>query len=267
MDGPHVENAALERMRAGEVALGLVVRLARSGEIAAIAKASGHDFLFIDTQHALFSLETIGHIIQAAMGCGMATIVRVPRYDDPDIAKLLDAGACGIIVADVANAEQARRVVETCRFPPLGKRSVQSTYSVAGYRPWPVADLLAEIERKTLVSCMIETMEGVRNLDEIASVDGVDLVHIGCTDLLADMGKPGAFDDPEMLSVVHRVISVCREKGKFAGLGGDRDLERLAGYFEKGLSLYTTQTDITYLIEAASQRVKALRKLSGQGQS
>ena len=73
MEGPHVENAALERMRAGEVTLGLVVRLARSGEIAAIAKASGHDFLFIDTQHALFSLETIGHIAQAAIGCGVAT--------------------------------------------------------------------------------------------------------------------------------------------------------------------------------------------------
>ena len=252
-------------MRAGEVALGLVVRLARSGEIAAIAKASGHDFLFIDTQHALFSLETIGHIIHASLGSGVATIVRVPRFDDPDIAKLLDAGASGIIVADVATAEQARRIVEACRFPPTGKRSVQSTYSVTGYRPYPIAELLQEVERKTLVSCMIETMEGVRNLDEIASVDGVDMIHIGCTDLLADMGKPGRFDDPEMLNVVHRVISVCRDKGKFAGLGGDRDLGRLAGYFAKGLSLYTTQTDITYLIEAASARTRALRQAIGAG--
>jgi 2-keto-3-deoxy-L-rhamnonate aldolase RhmA len=259
MEGPYVENAALARMRAGEVTLGLVVRLARSGEIAAIAKASGHDFLFIDTQHALFSLETIGHIAQAAIGCGVATIVRVPRYDDPDIAKLLDAGVSGIVVADVANADQARKVVETCRFPPLGKRSVQSTYSVTGYRPYPIVELLREIEDKTLVACMIETVEGVENLDAIAAVDGVDVVHLGCTDLLADMGKPGAFDDPELLSVVHRLISVCSANGKFAGLGGDRNLERLAGFIKKGLRFHTTQTDITYLIEGASQRAKALK--------
>ena len=252
-------------MRKDEVALGLVVRLARSGEIASIASASGHDFIFVDTQHALFSLETIGHIAQAAIGSGVATIVRVPRHDDPDIAKLLDAGVSGIVVADVVNAEQARRVVETCRFPPLGKRSVQSTYSVTRYRPHPIADLLRAIERSTLVACMIETMEGVRNLDEIAAVDGVDLIHLGSTDLLADMGKPGAFDDPELLSIMHRLISVCRENGKFAGLGGDRNLERLASFFEKGLRFHTTQTDITYLIEAASQRTKALRHQRAAG--
>lgn len=261
---PHIENTPLERMRSGEITLGLVVRLARSGEIAAIAKASGHDFLFIDTQHALYSLETIGHIIQAAIGCGIATIVRVPRYDDPDIAKLLDAGASGIIVADIANAEQARKVVESCRFPPLGKRSVQSTYPVTRYRPYPIAALLAELERKTLVGCMIETAEGMRNLDDIASMEGVDLVHLGCTDLLADLGRPGAFDDPELIAAVHRIIEVCAANGKFAGLGGDRDIGRLKGYFKRGLRFHTTQTDITYLIEAASQRAKALRDDAGR---
>ena len=259
MGSLHVENAALDRMRAGEVALGLVVRLARSGEIAAIAKASGHDFLFVDTQHALFSVETIGHIARAAQGIDVATIVRVPRYDDPDIGRLLDAGVSGIVVADVASVEQAKQVVAACRFPPLGKRSVQSTYPVTGYMPHPIGDLLAEVERQTLVACMIETMEGVANLEEIAAVEGVDVIHIGCTDILADMGKPGAFDDPELHDIVHRLIDACRRNGKFAGLGGDRSLERLAGYFGKGLQFHTTQTDITYLIEAASQRTRAMR--------
>lgn len=257
---PTIANAALARMRRDEVALGLVVRLARSGEIAAIAQASGHDFIFLDTQHALYSLETMGHIIQAAIGCGVAVIVRVPRYDDPDIAKLLDAGASGIIVADVSNAEEARQVVAACRFPPRGRRSVQSTYSVTRYRPYPVADLIEELERQTLVGCMIESAEGMRNLDAIAGVEGFDLVHFGCTDLLADIGKPGRFDDPELVAAVQRVIDASRANGKFAGLGGDRDIARLAGYFQHGLRLHTTQTDITYLIEAASARAEALRR-------
>lgn len=257
--GPKVENAALDRMRRDEVALGLVVRLARSGEIASIAAASGHDFLFLDTQHALYSLETLGHIIQGALGAGVATIVRVPRHDDPDIAKVLDAGASGIIVADVSDAGQAREVAAACRFPPRGRRSVQSTYPVTRYRRHAIGDLIAEVERQTLVGCMIETAEGLANLDEIAAVDGVDLIHIGCTDLLADLGRAGRFDDPALVAAVHRVIDASRANGKFAGLGGDRDIGRLRGYFARGLRLHTTQTDITYLIEAASARANALR--------
>ncbi len=259
MEQIEISNAALDRMRTGEVALGLVVRLARSGEIARIAKAAGHDFLFIDTQHALFSLETIGHIAQAAIGCGVATLVRVPRHDDPDIAKLLDCGVMGVVVADIANAEEAQRVVETCRFPPRGRRSVQSTYAVTGYRPYPIAELLRELERQTLVACMIETEAGLRNVEAIAAVDGVDVVHIGCTDYLADIGKPGDFDAPELAGAVERLLAACRKHGKFAGLGGDRDLRRVGGYIEQGLRFHTTQTDVTYLIEGAKGRAKALR--------
>lgn len=259
------ENAALARMRNGELALGLVVRAVRSGEIVSIAAASGHDFLFVDTQHALFSLETIGHIAQAALGAGVAAIVRVPRHDDPDIGRLLDAAVSGIIVADVATAEQARAVVAACRFPPLGRRSVQTTWSQVRYRPFPAADLLRALERQTLVGCMIETMEGVENLDAIASVEGVDLIHLGCTDLLADLGRPGAFDDPALAAIVERAVQVCAARGRFLGIGGERDLGRLAALARRGLRFYTTQTDITYLIQAASERTRALRELVAAG--
>ena len=253
-------NPALDRMRAGDVALGLVVRLARSGEIAHIAKASGHDFLFIDTQHALFSLETIGAIALTAQACGVAPLVRVPRFDDPDIARLLDCGVIGVVVADIGSAEEARKVVETCRFPPRGRRSVQTTYAVTGYRAIPTGMLLEELERQTLVACMVETAQGVRNVREIAAVDGVDLVHIGCTDFLADIGKPGDFDAPELAEAVAALLSACREHGKFAGLGGDRNLERVKRNIGEGIRFHTTQTDIAYLIEAARNRASALRQ-------
>ena len=82
---PDIANPVRRRMEAGELALGLIVRLARSGDIARIARATGHDFLFIDVQHAIFSLETIGHIAQAALGCGVAPLVRACSVRDPDI--------------------------------------------------------------------------------------------------------------------------------------------------------------------------------------
>ena len=75
----NLRNPALERMRAGDVALGMVVRLGRSGDIARIAKSTGHDFVFIDSQHSLFSLETIGHITQTALGCGVTQAAKKTR--------------------------------------------------------------------------------------------------------------------------------------------------------------------------------------------
>src|SRR5213080_3028501 len=90
-----LKNPVKERMQAGDVALGMIVRLARSGDIARIAKTTGHDFIFIDRQHSLFTLETVGHIAQAALGCGIATLVRVRSCDAPYTSVVLDTGATG----------------------------------------------------------------------------------------------------------------------------------------------------------------------------
>src|SRR3954466_6781153 len=106
----HVANMALARMKAGNVALGMIVRTVRSGEIALIAKATDHDFIFIDNQHALFDLSTIGQMALTAIGCGVTPLVRVRGFDDPDIGRLLDSGVMGIVVPDVDNAAQAERV-------------------------------------------------------------------------------------------------------------------------------------------------------------
>src|SRR3954466_12481190 len=109
-----LRNPALERMRAGEVALGMLVRLGRSGDIARIARTTGHDFIFIDVQHAIFDLQTIAHIAQAALGCGITAMVRTRGAGDPDTALLLDNGVTGIVVPDVNTAADARKAVETC---------------------------------------------------------------------------------------------------------------------------------------------------------
>ena len=253
-------NPVKERMKAGEVALGLNVRIARSGDIARIAKTTGHDFIFIDVQHSLFSLETIGHIAQAALGCGVAPLARVRSCGDPDTSLLLDNGVTGIVFPDVNTAAQARRAVDACKFAPIGKRSVAGGYPNFDYRPLPLAHSVRALNDSTLVVCMIETREGLANVAEIAAVDGVDVVHVGCNDLLAAMGKPGAFGDPEVVAAVERVIAVAAQHGKFAGLGGERDLERQLGFIKKGVRFVTTQTDMGFLMAEASRRTEQIRK-------
>ncbi|MGD0025386.1 MAG: aldolase/citrate lyase family protein [Xanthobacteraceae bacterium] len=252
-------NPALERMRSGDVALGMVVRLGRSGDIARIAKASGHDFIFVDSQHALYSLETIGHISQTALGCGVTPMVRTRGWDDPNTSLLLDNGVLGIIAPDVSTAAQARAVVDVCKFPPIGKRSVSGGYPMFDFRALPLTESLPALNDKTLVICMIETVEGLANVEQIAAVPGVDVVHIGCNDLLVNMGNPGAFGSPEIMSAIERVIAAANKNGIFAGLGGDRDPKRQAHFIRKGVKFVTTQTDIAMLTAEATRRTEGLR--------
>src|SRR5262249_20391539 len=123
-----VPNPLKDLLKAGKVALGMNVRLARTGDIAGIARTSGHDFIFIDRQHSLFSVESIGNIAQGALACGITPLVRVRSCDDPDTAVLLDNGVMGIVFPDISTAAEARRAVGRAKFPPIGRRSVAGTY-------------------------------------------------------------------------------------------------------------------------------------------
>lgn len=253
-------NPVKDRFQAGDVALGMIVRLARSGDIALIAKTTGHDFVFLDGQHALFSVETIGAIAQVAWASGVAPLVRARNIEDPDIPRLLDNGVMGVVFPDVNTPEQARRAVEICKFAPYGKRSVSGGYSIFEFQAKPLAESTRVLNDTTLVVCMIETREGLENVEAIAAVPGVDVLHLGCNDLLNDMGNPGAFGSPEIMAAIRRMIAACKKHGKWAGLGGDKDLGRQAMLISEGIQFITTQSDVAFLMAEASRRTAELRK-------
>ena len=251
-----------ERMAGGSPVLGLIVRAVRSPRIVPIAAASGHDFLFVDTQHGVFDLETVESIAAAAASSGLAVLVRVGGPDDGDIGRLLDCGAAGIVVPDVETAEQAAEAVSRCRFPPVGRRSVVGggppfgPSAGAGLSP---AEAMAAMDGAVVLACMIESRAGLANLDEIATVDGVDVLHVGCNDLAADLGIPGAYTDPRMVEAIASVVEACRRRGRFAGLGGDRDPARQASWVKAGVRFLTTHSDAGYLTEAARAKTADLR--------
>jgi 2-keto-3-deoxy-L-rhamnonate aldolase RhmA len=260
MAAPVISNPIVDRMKADQPALGMSVRLGRSGDIALIAKTTGHDFLFIDMQHSLFSVETVGHIAQTALACGVSPLARVLGVDDPATPLLLDNGVTGIVFPDVSTAAQARRAVERAKFPPVGKRSVAGGYPQFEFRAVPVAEAVPALNAAALVVVMIETVEGLANVEAIAQVEGVDVIHVGANDLLTAMGKPGKFGDPEIMAAIERVITVARKHGKFAGVGGDRNVERQAGFIRQGARFLTTHSDVAFLMAEASRVTGELRK-------
>jgi 2-keto-3-deoxy-L-rhamnonate aldolase RhmA len=258
-DGFFAGNPALDRMKGGEVAIGMIVRLSRSGEIARIASNAGQDFIFIDMQHAVFSTETVVDIAQTALGCGIAPLVRVRGVTDPNVGVLLDNGVTGIIFPDVNTPEEAQACVSACKFPPIGRRSAAGGYAMFNTATVPLAEAIPAINAATLVVCMIETQQGLANADAIAAVEGVDVLHIGCNDLLIDMGKPGAFTDPALQQGIRSVIAACRKHGKYAGLGGDKDKVRQANYLRDGIRFTTLTSDAGFVAAASAQVVGELR--------
>lgn len=258
-----IPNPVKELLKAGKVALGMNVRLARSGDIARIAKTCGHDFIFIDAQHSLYSVETIGHIAQAALGCGISPLVRVRSVDDPDTQVLLDNGVTGIVFPDVSTAAEARRAVSRARFPPVGKRSAAGAYTILDYRAVPMGQLVRALDDNALVVCMIETREGLENVEEIAAVEGIDVIHVGSNDLLTGLGMPGAFGSPEHIAALDRVISVTKAHGKIPGVGGDRNVARQAEFIRKGARFITTNSEIAFILAEGARVTGELRRALG----
>lgn len=262
-NAPLIKNAVKELFKADKIALGMIARIARSGDIARIAKTTGHDFVFVDGQHALYSVETTGHIAQAALGCGVVPMARVRSCDDPDTQVLLDNGIMGIVFPDINTADEAKRAVNRAKFPPIGKRSVSGSYTMFDFRAVSTGDAVAALNDATLVVCMVETAEGLENVDAIAAVDGVDVVHVGSNDLMTSLGKPGQYGTPTHIQALDKVFAAAKKHGKVAGIGGDRNLERQMEFIRKGARFLTTNSDIAFMTAEASRVTGELRKALG----
>ena len=258
---PVTANHALDKLRNGQLVFGLLVRLNCTIEMARVAEACDHDFLFLDMQHAGMSMETATKVCHAALGTTVTPLVRVPAKQAHEAPRLLDNGAMGIVAPDVETAEEARHLVSVCRFPPLGRRSVAAGYPQFGYEPMPIADACRLHNRNTMLVAMIESGKGVENADEIVAVEGIDVVHVGSNDLLAEMGIPEQIGTERHYELVAKVGGACRAHGRFFGAGGARSPEQQAKMVELGARFMTTNSDLAFLLAAAGERAKFLRSL------
>ncbi len=258
---PVVANHALDKLRNGQFVFGILVRLNCTIEMARVAEACDHDFLFLDMQHGGMSIETAIKVCHAALSTTVTPLVRIPSKQALDAFRLLDNGAMGIVAPDVETAEEARHLVSVCRFPPLGKRSVAAGYAQLGYETMPIDEACRALNRNTMVVAMIESAKGVENADEIAAVEGIDVVHVGSNDLLTEMGISDQMGSDRHYELCAKVAKACQAHGKFFGVGGARAPEQQAKLVEMGARFMTTNSDLAYLLAGARERAKFLRGL------
>jgi 2-keto-3-deoxy-L-rhamnonate aldolase RhmA len=258
---PVLRNPARERLDAGELALGVGIRQSRTVDIAAIMKACGYDWLFLDLEHNSMDLDTAVQISVAALSAGIAPIVRVPAGQFWLATRVLDGGALGIVMPHVDTAEEAREIADRLRYPPHGHRSVAGGLPHFGYVPVSTAEACTAINAATLVVVMLETPRAIANASAIAAVPGIDSLLIGTSDLSMELGIPGQLGEERIMEAYRSVIQACNARRKFPGIGGVYEENLMRRYIGMGVRLVLGGSDLGFMTSAAAERATLLRSL------
>ena len=259
---PLVASTTKRRLQAGQMALGFGVHHLRTVAAPVLAAATGHDWLFIDTEHGAFSVQETTQLCIAALPTGVTPIVRVCAGAIDEATRALDNGALGIVVPHVDTAKQARRIAEAFHYPPDGHRSWGGPPAIFGYRPPSTMEAQKAINAQILTVVMLESPEAIKNADEIAAVEGVDVLFIGPSDLTAELGIAGQMGHPKVVDAYRSVGEACRKHGRGLGMGGVYDEENASRYVGMGARFILTGSDHTYLMAGAGQRESFFNNLS-----
>ncbi len=259
-----ITNLAKEKLAAGELAIGVGLRQARTVDIAKAMKTAGFDWLFIDMEHSSMNLDCAVQISLAAQDVGITPVVRVPGFEHHHATRVLDGGAQGIVVPHVDTPEITAQMAQNCKYPPLGKRSVVGALPQLDFRAAAMAEATRAINESTLLVVMVETAEAVANAAQMAAVPGIDALLIGTNDLCMELGIPGQLDHPKVVDAYEKVIAACRTHGKYPGMGGVYNPVQMAPYIEMGMQLILAGSDLSLMLSAGKQQSAAVRALKGQ---
>lgn len=254
-------NVTLARLRAGNTALGLSAGLLAVPAMAPLAKTAGYHWLAIDMEHAPLGLPEVGQLALAALPLGVTPVVRCRQEALHDGVRALDAGAQGLLVPCVGNAGEAGRIVEAVRFSPQGRRSWGGAAPTFGFAPPSPDDGAAQLNRQTLIALMIETREGLEQVDAIAAVAGVDALFVGTVDLSLALGIRPRPEEPALWEALEAVAAACRGHGRFLGVGGLYDERSLPRLIALGARMLAGGSDHGFLLHAAQARARLIAGL------
>lgn len=248
-----------KRLQNGEMVLGTIISEVRNPNIAYMLAQCGFEFFIVDNEHGAYNPETIANMVAAARGAGISVIVRIPEITRENILKPLDAGATGLLVPMVNTAEEAKEVIRHAKYPGMGSRGAALRRPHNLYTKVNAADYLKQANENTFIAVQAETTQALENINEIASVEGVDCIFVGPFDLSISLGIPGQINDPLEIDAIEKVGEACKKHRKIAGiLMFDQKL--LQNWINKDFKFAVYSSDITMIADAASNAVTELKQ-------
>lgn len=177
----------------------------------------GFDGFWIDAEHASFDSGQIEIAATYARSAGMSCFVRIPPIDYSLVTRCIESGAEGVMAAMITSASQAEEFVQWAKYAPRGKRGLNAGSYEGRFGNVRVAEYCEESNKKSFVAIQIETLRALEECDEIAAIDGVDLLFIGPSDLSQALGLTGDFMHEDCIAAVKKVAAACEKHGKTFG--------------------------------------------------
>lgn len=242
-----------KKWAAGETAFGAFAALpcAFAAELLCV---EGVDYIVIDQQHGLVDYESSLHMLRAVEGRGRVALTRVPANQGWIVGKALDAGIQGVIVPMVSTAAEAAEAVAACRYQPRGTRSFGP---VRAQVVMETRDIKL-VGDSVLCFVMVETRQGVENVDAIAATPGLDGIYVGPADLALGLGLPPNLDkeEPEHVAAVQKILDACRRHNIIAGIqcGSGKAARKFA---DQGFRFVTFTKDSSILPAAVEKEARA----------
>ena len=249
-----------QRIKKGETLNGCWINLG-SPLAAELIGHAGFDWVLIDLEHSSMAEKDVQTILQAMESTPTAVLVRVESSDAARISKVMDSGAEGVMCPKVDNAIEAKKVINGLHYPPFGKRGVAKMVRATAFGK-NFQEYYESGKENFLGIIQIETMDALDNLDEIAALEGVDVLFIGPADLSMEMGIFGQFDNPIFSDAVKKIIAAADKHGKATGIlfFDPNDYKK---YHDMGIKFIGCGADATFLAEGARNMAKKLNEARG----
>lgn len=249
----------LSKWRNGQPVLGITLHFMDASLFEMVSRM-GFDVIWIDLEHHAHSLETAASMMRAARVGDVDILARPAKGEFMRMARLLEAGANGIMYPRCDSAEEAREVIQQAKFAPMGKRGIDGAGPDALYGTVPLTDYLQHANEETFVLIQIESREGLDSVEEIAGIEGVDMLFFGLGDYSLQNGFPGDFDDPRYWEAVEKVAAAAKAAGSMWGTPSlsAAHAQRL---LDMGAMFITYGSDLTLLRRRFSEVQEAFRPL------
>ena len=256
-------NRFKELLAQGKTPIGHMLIEFHTRGMAQILEVAGVDFAVMDMEHGSFTIGDVADMVAWLKATRVAPFVRIPQVQYHFVARALDAGVLGIVAPNVQTAGEARALMDAAKYPPLGKRGFCFGGANSDFRFGDPGEYVEYSNKNTAVICMIESPQGVDNVEGIAATAGVDALWVGHWDLTQYMGILGEFDDGRFLDAVKRVIGAARRHGLPAIIqpGNITELRRLA---EMGFNVFSWNGDFYVYKQALVQAIGDVRQVIGE---
>lgn len=256
MTGKRIMTGLKQRIRDGETVLGCWLNLG-SSVTAEIAGQAGFDWVLIDLEHGAGSEHELLYQLQALEATPAAPVVRVASYERPRIQRALDFGAEGIMCPQIRNMEEAITAADALHYPPAGSRGIAKMVRGAAYGT--NFDEYRHKSPETITGMIQVETSGILNcLDDVAGLEGVDVLFIGPADLSMALGVFGEFDHPGFIEAVTATVNAAEKAGKAAGILL-RSPEDFKKYHDMGIRVIACGADAAFMIDGAQRTLAALQ--------